>query len=210
MEDVEESLQLALADVEILRSAYPDETAVENDVTDPTLQYPLHVTLHLSETAFIQFEFVQGYPGKSNVQVATYRSKATEHARLERAVAAVRVTALQCLEDGVEGGLACCASALDAWNEGDEDAPDEERLEVSSPETGQAGPPLPLSKTFEWISGEPLHDRKSAFQAHVCRVNSEADIKPALQQLLNNSKLQRATHNMVSSHRAAFALVSTS
>ena len=53
-------------------------------------------------------------------------------------------------------------------------------------------------KQHVWISGEPLVDRKSTFVAHICRVVTERDVHEALHQLLDrNSKLQRATHNMV-------------
>lgn len=199
MED--ESLELALADVEILRSAYPDETSCCCATGSGCSQFPLHVTLHLSETAYIELEIVTGYPVSSNVQVATYRSTAIERQRLERAVALVRATSAQCLEDGTEGGLACCAVAFDAWNDsGVQEAlgnvTESSLLNVVSSSSS------PTVATFEWISGKPLHDRKSTFQAHMCRLESEADVRPAVQQLLNNSKLQRATHNMVRSHSA--------
>ena len=50
---------------------------------------------------------------------------------------------------------------------------------------------------YEWISGEPLLDKKSAFQAHLCKVYSESDVKDSLHQLLtSSSKIQRASHNM--------------
>jgi hypothetical protein len=53
------------------------------------------------------------------------------------------------------------------------------------------------TKVYEWISGEPLLDKKSAFQAHLCKVYSERDVKDSLHQLLtSSSKIQRASHNM--------------
>ena len=52
-------------------------------------------------------------------------------------------------------------------------------------------------KHYTWISGQPLLDRKSSFQAHLCEVYSENDVREALYQLLtSSSKIQRATHNM--------------
>lgn len=52
-------------------------------------------------------------------------------------------------------------------------------------------------KYYEWITGPPLVDKKSTFQAHACRVYTEDDVHMALNQLLcSSSKIQRATHNM--------------
>ena len=54
-----------------------------------------------------------------------------------------------------------------------------------------------IEKHYHWISGEPLLDKKSSFQAHLCEVHSEEDVRGALQQLLtSSSKIQRASHNM--------------
>lgn len=208
-----ESLELALADVEILCSAYPDET---KDVTleQTSSQFPLHLILHFSETAYIQIEWVQGYPVKSNIQVATYRSKPLEYARLERAVKELRMAAELCLLEGVEGGLACCAAAFYAWNSDTTDSFDEMNLSLDSTSV-----PLVTAatshcsgshqhqhkqslksnlQTYSWNSGNPLIDRKSTFIAHACRIAAESEVQPALQQLLNShSKFQRATHNMV-------------
>ncbi|EGD77406.1 hypothetical protein PTSG_12741 [Salpingoeca rosetta] len=45
--------------------------------------------------------------------------------------------------------------------------------------------------------GEPFTDRKSTFQGHVATVHSVADVKAVMAELLSNSKIARATHNMV-------------
>jgi hypothetical protein len=51
---------------------------------------------------------------------------------------------------------------------------------------------------YRWVTGSPLIVQKSTFVAHVCRINQQSDVQPALYQLLSStSKLQRATHNMV-------------
>jgi Uncharacterized protein family UPF0029 len=185
-----ESFDRALADMEILSAAYPDETVVSNE---GTANFPLHVTLYLSETAHIELELVDGYPVHSNIQISSYRSAPSEKARMGEVLKAIRTIADECRREGVEGGLSCCAASLQAWN----DHGDDQILRKKSP---QQGPELvlPLPKEFSWIQGEPLLDRKSTFQAHVCRVSSEADVREALHALLDeNSKLQRATHNMV-------------
>ncbi|KAL7067705.1 hypothetical protein ACR3K2_16140 [Cryptosporidium serpentis] len=44
--------------------------------------------------------------------------------------------------------------------------------------------------------GEPIIDRKSVFQAHVCKVYSTEEVEKILKWLLSNSKIERATHNI--------------
>jgi hypothetical protein len=211
-ETTSSSLDLALADVEILRSAYPDETSLDDT---PSTAFPLHLVLHLSETAYIQLEWNEGYPVTSNVQVPVYRSKRpSDHARLEQAVAAVRITAASCLSEGVEGGLACCAAALDAFHSSSavdqhdttkiapDPIDDDHRNGSSSLLSRSDGAPIPSppqqQPVYTWMIGEPLVDRKSVFLAHLCRIHVESQVEPAIQQLLHShSKYQRATHNMV-------------
>jgi hypothetical protein len=198
----EESFEAAWADVEMLSAAYPDETIVSQ--TDTTT-FPLHVTFRFSETAHIQLELVSGYPTDTGIQVVSYRSKPDEKARMEEAVTIVRSTAKECLDDGIEGGFACCAAALQAWNDfrGGWHSNNND-TGINDPSEGcccaRVLPPPRKKKVFNWITGEPLLDRKSSFQAHVCRITSDRDVRDALAQLLDgNSKLQRATHHMVSS-----------
>lgn len=184
------SLERALADIELLQAAYPDEVVFEERSSTEPESFPLLVTLHLSTETFLELEFRHGYPHDSNIHVSRYRSTKEYH-RLEKAVAAVKLASDNCLELGAEGGLACCASALEAWNA------DEPKLNdtVDAPAVPQA----PTStRSFSWLTGQPFVDRKSTFQAHVCRVSSAEDVRYALDELLlSNSKLQRASHNMV-------------
>lgn len=200
----EESLERALADVEMLTAAYPDEVSCDNGATD---QLPWHVTLRLSETAHVQLSLGKGYPTSSNIEISSYRCGSDEKSRMEAVLVAIRSAAQECLTDGMEGGFACCAAALEAWNESGQD--------INTVVIEESAPVLQLQEeasgqTYRWTTGEPLLDRKSAFQAHVCRITAESDVRPALFQLLNgNSKLQRATHNMwayrVVEHRATDA-----
>lgn len=184
----EASLELALADVEILESAYPDEIR-----TTGAQAFPLSVTLNVSELAFIEFELVNGYPTSSNVRVARYRStKPSDYTRLEVAVAAARTAAQECLEEQIEGGLACCAAAMEAWNS----QPEETSVSPVPSTNNCLVPPSSPMRTYDWITGEPLVDRKSTFQAHLCLVQSEPDVRSALDQLLSIPRIQRATHNM--------------
>jgi len=229
-EEDKESLQAALADVEILQSAYPDECHVEDEndddaATDPQQQrqaFPLTVTLRFSPTASCRLQWIAGYPTRTGVQVASYRARdSAEQAALDRAVAAIRATSAACCdEQQVEGGLACCAAGLQAWeeamemmenthnkdaaerndditamvktsttNSGDQDAENKEQ--------STSTPAHPSSHHYTWISGPPLLDRKSSFQAHLCRITCADEVKPALEQLVaSSSKLQRATHHM--------------
>ena len=149
------SLELALADIEMMRAAYPDETSTIDSIPEA---FPIVVTLQLNKSDFIELEFGHGYPTRSNIQVLRYRSS-KQNERLERAVAAVRRTAQECLENGVEGGLACCAAALEAWNECQDESDPVKEETVACPPT--------ITKSFNWISGEPLVDRKSTFLGHV-------------------------------------------
>jgi len=200
----DDSLDRALADVEMLEAAYPTEIETANKAR----RFPLHVTLRLSDTAHCQLELVRGYPTETNVRISSYRSgsSAPEKARMEAALSAVRRTAGECLQDGAEGGFACCAAALEAWNgvepeddgAGDAAVSAGEKNDGTVQEGGGGGGKEEDEKRFEWITGGPLVDRKSTFIGHVCRISCEADVRPALSQLLDgNSKLQRATHNMV-------------
>ena len=198
-----------MADVEIILSAYPDETTTDvsfptdgadaDDEKRKTVSFPLHVTLRLSETAHCTLELRQGYPTRSNIQISSYRSRPNEKARMEATVAAIRATAQKCLEEGVEGGLACCAIAFETWNDLEETNGEQQEDDgVTEASSSLLHPHPTTEKKFEWISGEPLMDRKSTFQAHVCGITSESDVKLALQQLMDSSpKLHRATHNMV-------------
>jgi Uncharacterized protein family UPF0029 len=200
MEPGEASLDLALADIELLLSAYPDETvfAVEEGGSSMDHQeFPLVVTLHLSENALMDLEFNEGYPTTVALKVLRYRST-KDHDRLEEAVKAVQKTAFECLTDGMEGALPCCAAAFTAWNEIDQ-------VEGGVSHVLNAANPSPgvdfNNYAFTWTSGEPLLDRKSSFQAHACRIIAVQDVKAALQQLLSNNKIMRATHNMVREFR---------
>ena len=215
--DQEESLERAKADLEMLLAAYPEEVVLQNESHNFASDYangffPLQVTLILSPSAHVQLELVPGYPIDSNVQISSYRSSPEEKARMEHVVTAIRITASQCLDDGVEGGFACVGSALDVWNNvvqlsgnGIYDIGAASMADTATlGHGGTASSNVPsflvpsASITYTWITGEPLHDRKSTFVAHVCRLCHESDVRPALVQLLaSNNKLQKATHNMV-------------
>ena len=188
-------LTLALADVELLQSAYPDETELASGTPDVTKALPITVTVRLSKDSWMDLEFAEGYPVESNISVARYRST-KEHARLEKAVDAVRRTARECLEEGVEGALPCCAAAFEAWNEAQE-----EPATASEPSEAMADVSRPAQSTdrsIPWITGPPLVDRKSTFQGHLCFVKTEEEVKCGLNQLLTScTKIQKATHNMV-------------
>ena len=192
------SLDRALADAEMMAAAYPEEVEILDNHHD-SLQ---HIQLRLSDKAHCVLVLPQGYP---DVPLEVERYRSVEKSRMEAVVAAIREKAQEC--KGMEAGLFCCAVALEAWEAYEESSvlPLEEE-DVPSP----CPPPVVMSRnstTFHWISGEPLLDRKSAFQAHLCRITKEADVRPALAELLDgNSKLRRASHNMVSGCRCAVVL----
>jgi hypothetical protein len=182
-----ESLERALADLEMLKAAYPDEVSSSSETTT----FPLRCSLHLSSDSFVELEFVHGYPVTSGLQISSYRSP--EKVRMDAVVRAIRETAQECLDEEAEGGFLCCAAALEAWND-DTSHQTEEAIQEDL-----QGPKPPPPSTVQWVTGGTLVDRKSIFQAHACRVTSEQEVHEALHQLIDsNSKLKRCTHNMVS------------
>lgn len=191
MEDME-SLERARVDVELVGSAYPDEVKVDKECSEA--DFPLIVTLKLSETAHIRLELVDGYPTKSTVQVASYRSNPNEKARIEKVVSDLKRVATECLREEKEGCFACCAAALEAWGDLVDKQTQDEHPANPLEEYGKS-----ISNNhYDWVTGDPLVDRKSTFLPHVCQISSDADVPWALKQLLeSHSKYRRATHNMV-------------
>eukprot|EP01134_Creolimax_fragrantissima_P007936 CFRG7936T1 len=50
--------------------------------------------------------------------------------------------------------------------------------------------------SIDIVSGEPFTIKKSTFQAHSANVHSSKNVSEVLQRLLENKKIQKATHNM--------------
>jgi len=203
------SLERARADLEIIQSCYPDEIS-SSSCCDESSTFPFRFILQLSDdssAANLTLSLEQGYPVSSGVQIANYRTDSAKHkARLEAVVRAVRRVSAECQEDGMEGSIACCAIALETWSD---HSPDNENNcyggNNENDTTGDAktadfstnNDKLVSDKQYKWISGEPFLEKKSSFQAHLCEVHSEQDVREALDQLLtSSSKIQRATHNM--------------
>ena len=200
-----ESLDRALADIEMIVAAYPDECHGD-ETTTTNSNFPLRWTINFSETAFVTLELTSGYPTETGVQVSSYRSSPTEKHRIETTVAKIRAASQECLLDGMEGGFACCSIALETWNEYEESGT--QALSTNDPESNltknqeesldSASEDTKTTTRYKWITGEPLVDRKSTFQAHLCHVSTERDVYAALDQLIRgSSKIQRATHNML-------------
>lgn len=197
MDSNDESLDRALADLELLKAAYPDEVTCGDNNNDLPSSFPLYCSLHLSPDSFVQLEFKQGYPLTSGIQVSKYRSP--EKGRMEAALGAIRESAQTCLDDQVEGAFTCCAAALEAWNEHQQSENNEKALLEEEKKELLLSQQPPTIPPVQWSVSEPLVDRKSSFVARACRVTSEQQVHDALHQLIHgNSKLQRATHNMVS------------
>lgn len=206
MDEQESSFARARADLEMLLSAFEAETQIRNDDVHSSQTFPFQATFQLSPTASFVLEWREGYPTTVPLQVVSFRSSTSqEKLRLEAALMAFRQHAQECLELQMEAGLTCCSAALAAWNEyidsnphttnnsimdSQEDAPAEEQIRTELQKV--------TDYSYHWITGEPLLDRKSTFQAHLCVIQSDEDVQPALVQLLHSStKLQRATHTMV-------------
>jgi hypothetical protein len=234
--DSSDSEDRAMADVELLMAAYPEQVFQTTDGGDDSniLRSSSSFTLQLSISASLILEIPRhcGYPTTGcPLLVRSYQCGPQDASRLEAIVASVRATALDCQQEGVEAGFRCVQQAVDMWNNFDdsrqaryehEHEDEDERLSPAvsddddatdttdhHPSSHDYAPnslithsPSPSKNSssliFTWISGEALVDRKSTFVAHLCRLTREADVQPALTQLLqSDNKLQKATHNMV-------------
>ena len=221
--DVEESLERARSEIEMIHAAYPDEITV-HQAAGGCNSFPFRFTLHLSSyarqqpsssssssnDASITMELIEGYPEDTPVQITNFSCDNTkDKSRIDLVVKAVRNVAQQCQEDGMEGALSACSTALQVWRDAiDDDCGNDETdsvVDTSPPSTldnsevngGCTGFSSSAPSTYKWVSGEPLTDRKSVFQAHLCRIESPSDVDKALVQLLqSSSKMQRATHHM--------------
>lgn len=250
------SMERALADVEMICAAYPDQVtrdegddAEDNkfDMDDTTRCRSLFFTLHFpddvdshpgattststSTCCRLQILWKEHYPVATNVQIVSYRCRnSVDKGRLDTALSALRRTAQECMEEEREGCFPCISAALEAWEAAVElsnvtttatrtdqsvvkiDAlPDRSlshrnndgQVEDSVIAVGGKDPPpkLPTSvedSSFHWYTGEPVVVQKSTFVGHVCRIERADQVPRALQELIGrNSKLQRATHNMV-------------
>jgi hypothetical protein len=216
-----ESFDRASSDLEILRAAYPNEIVLDgqcsnednNDDFDhqPTW-FPLIFTLSLSKGhhkfgATVTMEFPKGYPTSKSLEVISYRSSPTVKKEIiEQVVNTVKQTALEALNtyDGEECGLSCCAAAIDSWTTLIE--AEQQEISVQEQAAVEAQNKERINQDdheIHWITSEDtLIDRKSVFQAHLCIVSSEDMVKRAVNKLIEGStKIQRATHNMVSTHK---------
>jgi hypothetical protein len=63
-------------------------------------------------------------------------------------------------------------------------------------ESAAARQPHVTYKDPKIVSGDPFTVKKSTFQAHVAAVTSAEDVRQVLQELKNNSKVAKATHNI--------------
>ena len=224
-EQYQESFERASADLEILCAAYPEEIAIfgadvelamgEDDAANSIPPwFPLVFTLTLPETiddalsyssspkrfgGNVTMEFPKGYPSKK-LQVVKYRtSPSIKKEFIEQVVTCVRASATEAVEiyGGEECGLACCAAAIECWNECLE-----REMEDNARVTSIQEPPQDAitndDDDIQWITAEnTLVDRKSVFQAHLCVVNSDDMVRRAVNKLIQGSnKIQRASHNM--------------
>jgi hypothetical protein len=190
------SMERSLADLELIQAAYPDEVTVTME--HPSNTFPFKFSLNLSENTSLTMELQAGYPIWKGVQVTDYRAtKPSDKVKIEAVVEAVRKVSLACQAEQIEGSLSCCAAAIEAWNVGDVVGEQEDILENTEQHLTKLQYNPTSATRYAWISGEPLVDKKSTFQAHLCAVHTEQQVEEAFQQLItSSSKIQRATHNM--------------
>ncbi|GAA5897010.1 hypothetical protein JCM6882_007332 [Rhodosporidiobolus microsporus] len=79
--------------------------------------------------------------------------------------------------------------------EDDEEEDLEERIEEQAGRAPRS-PPKSTVKCPKITSSEPLIDRKSVFVGHAATVNSVDEVQAVMAELLSNSKIARATHNI--------------
>ena len=77
--------------------------------------------------------------------------------------------------------------------------------EATDDASSERQPVVINQKRLEFITGNVISDRKSMFQAHVARISSLEDVNHGVNQLKENRKIAKATHNIV-----AYRLVSGS
>ena len=217
----QESYERCAADLEILSAAYPEEISILNTHHDEQLGeeeiiipdwFPLVFTLMLPDLskkknqshhgANITMEFPMGYPIEKPLQIVSYRgTSSSKKDHVEAAVAAVRSSATESFEvyGGEECALACCASAIESWNDCHE-RDLAARMSAAKLKEEQVDNERPRDDDIHWMTAEDtLMDRKSVFQCHICKVSDEDMVRRAVNKLIDgSSKIQRATHNMVS------------
>ena len=219
-----ESYERCSADLEMLSAAYPEEISIlnttqyeqeEEEIHIPDW-FPLVFSLMLPDLskknlskknqthgANIIMEFPMGYPTEKSLQIVSYRgASSSKKDHVEAAVAAIRGTATESLEvyGGEECALACCAAAIETWNDCHEEDLAAIIIAEKMKEEEEAKNEKPSDDDIHWFTAEDtLLDRKSVFQSHICKVSDENMVRRAVNKLIDgNSKIQRATHNMVS------------
>ena len=206
-EDVEQHLPSSFPLIFTLKLAHPH---LNNDNNHGQEQQTEKSQTKIYAT--ITMEFPKGYPMNKSLQVLSYRSSnAISKEIIEEVVLSVKQTALEAFDiygdgggdgGGEECGLSCCATAIETWTDLLEQQEQEERMRNDAKELQQQQDYEQRGNDddIQWITSEEiLMDRKSAFQAHLCIISSEDMVKRAVDKLLlGNTKLQRATHNMVS------------
>jgi Uncharacterized protein family UPF0029 len=124
----ENDIERAIADIEILVSAYPDEIEIDknNIIVQKQQQrqrqqqivvFPIYVIFRLSNTAQITFQYIIGYPITSTITIASYRCNPNETIRMEATITAIKQTADECLKEQIECSLSCCSAAMVAWDD---------------------------------------------------------------------------------------------
>jgi len=219
------SISRAIADLEILTAAYPDEVIVPYELLsnenedNHNLQFPLSFTLELpsfhnkheasssrNKTDSITMQFPKGYPVKAPLQIHSFRCGTGNSVKsaMEQAVHAAKAAASECFEHEEEAGLMVCQAALSTWDQfmQEQHQKDQDQIALQKLELQQkyAHEMFEDGEDIQWISSNNLIvDRKSTFQAHITVIDSDDMARRALQKLIRgSSKIQRATHNMVS------------
>jgi hypothetical protein len=152
----DETFEQTRANLELLLAAFPDEILLIDNIDDGVpkfilslksdKQYWANITMQLSSSGILTVVSYRGSPCSKHILekiVATVREVATEH--------------------GEEAAIPCCCAATNLWTEEIENATalllqQESAEELSKQRDGDHV--MSNLEDIQWISGEPITDRK--------------------------------------------------
>ena len=191
-------------ELDVLDSIYTDEILVNS------YQYDVRkLEMQITPEAKLRITLTQGYPSSEGPQFELIGRDLVENVRQEVLTRMNQVY----LESGGEGEVVLyecielCKEILCQVNviESNEKIRNEKNIiedEIIVHENADIINAMTLSMMDKDIyHGEPITDRKSVFQAHVCEVLSKGDVTWVLQQLLMDKKIQRAHHPCMYAYR---------
>jgi hypothetical protein len=203
-EEQELNLERQEEELSVLQSIYGDE------ILSSTQKHGLRrLELRVSSDALLRITLTDQYPSSKGPLFDIVGRNVPEELRIgiERRLKAVHaedggeVVLYDCIEickDFFSAPLADIVADVSGvpaadvpWQRNAVDMINDSFMDYSSPGEFSDGVKC---MPFSIYHGEPITDRKSTFQAHVCSVSNKRDVELALKQLLSDKKIQRAHH----------------